>query len=302
MLLPLLRSDGGFAVAIIMHRPAVENDSSLELVLGAGSSIPVTKAKHFEPILAGRAVVCPADVHLTVDDGRYILTTGPKENHCRPSIDVTFRSVAETFGERGCGVVLSGLLDDGSAGTAALRNSGALTIALDPHEALFGDMPSHAIKAGAETVASLEEIARHLAAFGRRRIPRLRAGSSAHRRGEKLTRYTCPDCHGVLAEDIEGRHVFYRCRVGHAYSPETLDQEKEVAVEEAMWAAVQVLEEQADLTMRAAENAREKGRDKVAKRLETRAQNHRVRAETVRTALPSVDDALKDSNLRDAVV
>ena len=296
-----MRSDWGLAIAIVVHRSPVEEDERLEKILNSDSGIPVEKARHGMPIRAGRAVVCPADVHLVAHRDRYMLTTAPRENHSRPSIDVTFRSVAEQFGERGGAVVLSGLLDDGAAGIAAVRQSGGLTIVQDPDEALYSDMPRSAVAAGAAVVARLRDIPGHLEAFalqfagGR---PRVRPLPS---RELQLTRFTCPDCNCVLAEQRDGELRVYRCRVGHAFSPETLHAEKDASIEAALWTAAQILEEQADLTERAAARARNTGRAAIADRMAERAHRYRRRSEVVRSALPNVDDAIENSELRDAM-
>jgi two-component system, chemotaxis family, protein-glutamate methylesterase/glutaminase len=157
-LLPLLEPRWGLAYAIVLHRAAVGDDERLESLLHGWSSITVRKARNGEPVAKDVAVIAPPDVHLAVDDGRYRLTTGPRENHSRPAIDVLFRSVGEAFGARGAGIVLSGLLDDGAAGIRAMRSHGSLTIAQQPDEAIHSGMPRSAIEAGAEHVARIDEM------------------------------------------------------------------------------------------------------------------------------------------------
>jgi two-component system, chemotaxis family, protein-glutamate methylesterase/glutaminase len=300
-LLPRLRRDWRVAFAIVLHRQSVEDDERLETLLNGWAGISVRKARDGMPVNAGTAVVCPADVHLVLEDSCYRLTTAPKENHSRPSIDVLFRSVAEVAGPRGVGVVLSGLLDDGSAGINALRSAGALTIAQDPMEAMHSGMPRSAIAAGAQLVATVEEIVEILAAFSvRARTPHATTSLRPFP-VETLTRFTCPDCHGVLAEERNGDFINYRCRVGHTFSVQTLHAEKSNEIEEALWAAVQILDEQIDLTERAARRARANGNERVAARMETRAMRYRQRAAVVQQALPSVSDAIETSEVRDAI-
>lgn len=300
--LPRLRPEWNLAFAIIIHRQAVEDDARLENLLNSWSGVTLLKARNGEPIVAGRGVICPADVHLMVDEDRFTLSTGPRENHCRPSIDVLFRSIAQTLGERGAGIILSGTLDDGSAGIALIRERGGLTIAQDPEEALHSGMPRGAIAAGAEFVlpiARMDECLEELAT--RERIARESIQPAAAGNGARLTRFTCPDCNGVLVEEHEGNVVFYRCRVGHAYSPEALHEEKGTAIEDALWTAIQVLEEQVDMTERVARRARNRGNELLAHRMETRAQRYRERADLVRAALPRVDDAIETSEVRDKI-
>lgn len=134
-----------------------------------------------------------------------------------------------------------------------------------------------------------------------------RAQSGAERMREpsrqpsRLTRLTCSDCGGVLAEQHEGDFLYYRCRVGHTFSPETLNEEKSIEIEEALWTAIQVLEEQVDLTERIGERALRRGNDRLARHMEDRAKRYRERAATVRTALPTVTDATASSNVRSEI-
>jgi two-component system, chemotaxis family, protein-glutamate methylesterase/glutaminase len=301
-LLPRLRTDWGIAFAIVIHRQAVEDDQRLETLLNGWAAIPVRKATDGDPVIPGRAVVCPADVHLVVEADRYRLTTAPRENHSRPSIDVLFRSVAEEAGEHGGGIVLSGLLDDGAAGINALRDRGGLTIAQDPAEALHSGMPRSAIAAGAEFVATIEGMSDTLQSFAERvREPRRMQPLKSANGGLRLTRFTCPDCRGVLAELRHGDFSLYRCRVGHTYSLQSLHEQKSSEIEDALWAAIQVLDEQVDLTERAARRARNGGNEQLAARMDTRSTRYRQRAQIVRQALPSVSDAIETSEARDAI-
>jgi chemotaxis response regulator CheB len=179
-LLPLLRPRWGVAFAIVLHRKTVEEDERLEVLLRKWTSLRVVRARDKAPIVAGQAVVCPANVHLIVRDAQIQLTKGPLEHHTRPAIDVTLRSIAAECGERGGGIVLSGLLDDGAAGIGALRSVGGLTIAQAPDEAQRSDMPVSAIDAGAEFVAPTAAMAPILEAFAERAHLSSRAWSRDH--------------------------------------------------------------------------------------------------------------------------
>jgi two-component system, chemotaxis family, protein-glutamate methylesterase/glutaminase len=301
ILLPQLRPEWGIAFAIVVHRQAVEQDERLESVLSSWSQLPLRKAKDGAPIIGGRGVVCPADVHLTTSGGAYRLSTAPKENHSRPSLDVTFRAIAEEYGASGGAVVLSGLLDDGAAGINTLRMRGGLTIAQSPHDALHSGMPNNAIAAGAEYVEDTTGIAERLAEFAEQVRTNKVAGMKKVGSSGELTRLTCPDCHGVLEQVREGKYEFYRCRVGHAFSMESLNEEKEVEIEEALWAAIQVLDEQVDLLDRAARHARSHGKNDLADRIATHAAHQRARVRAVQRGLNSPREAIEDSELRDAL-
>ena len=87
-------------------------------------------------IEAGHIYVCPAAVHLVAEPTCFRLDSGPSEKGYRPAIDVLFRSTAEAFAARGAGVLLSGLLDDGTAGLASIKAHGGYALAQDPDDAL----------------------------------------------------------------------------------------------------------------------------------------------------------------------
>ena len=101
-----------------------------------------------QPAEPGTIVVAPPGHHLLVRDGRLVLSRGAREHCTRPAIDPLFRSAARAHGPHAVSVLLSGTLDDGMAGTAAIRQAGGATLAQDPAEAEFPDMPAHAIAAG----------------------------------------------------------------------------------------------------------------------------------------------------------
>src|SRR5262249_7344352 len=107
--------------------------------------LPARHAVDNERIKLGRIYVAPPGRHLVVDQGHVRVTTGPSENGFRPAIDVLFRSAAKAHGRRVIGVVLTGLLDDGTAGLLSVKKSGGLAIVQDPRDAMHADMPRNAL-------------------------------------------------------------------------------------------------------------------------------------------------------------
>jgi two-component system chemotaxis response regulator CheB len=94
--------------------------------------------------------------------------------------------------------------------------------------------------------------------------------------------YSCPECGGVLWELKDGELLRFRCRVGHAYTNETLTTEQAVVVEHALWSALRALEEQAAVRRRMAERAISKGRKSIAERYQDRARELEKQAQQVR--------------------
>jgi two-component system chemotaxis response regulator CheB len=121
-------------------------------------------ARQGEPIRMGHILIAPPDQHMTLGDGVVQLTRGPRENHHRPAIDPLFRSAARAYGPSVIGVILTGMLNDGSAGLRAVRAAGGRAVIQDPADAAAPDMPWNALRhAGADHRVKLAAIPQVLA-------------------------------------------------------------------------------------------------------------------------------------------
>jgi two-component system chemotaxis response regulator CheB len=218
------------------------------------------------------------DHHLLLVDEHIALSRGPRENGHRPAVDVLFRSAARAAGPRVVSVVLSGVLDDGTAGTIAVRARGGVGVAQDPDDALYGSMPAHAITVGrADRVAPLSKMGGLLVELvgedvelhappptGLMETETAMADFDAGALTEEdrpgsPSGLGCPTCHGALFAIDEGGMERYRCRVGHAWSPDALAEEQVQALEGALWMALRGLEDRAALSLRMRERAVERG-------------------------------------------
>jgi len=94
--------------------------------------------------------------------------------------------------------------------------------------------------------------------------------------------YSCPDCGGVLWESKDGEMLRFRCRVGHAYTGETLTTEQALVVEHALWSALRALEEQAAVRRRMADRAERDGRPNIAARNQEQARQLEKQAQEIR--------------------
>ena len=133
------------AVFVVLHVPS-HGRSLLARVLGRHANLAVAGACDGDPVTPGRISVAPTDHHLMLSDGRVRVVRWPRENGHRPAIDVLFRSAASSYGPRVVGVLLSGLLDDGTSGLAAIKQRGGLAVVQDPADAMFPDMPRSALR------------------------------------------------------------------------------------------------------------------------------------------------------------
>ena len=155
-------------IIIVQHLPA---NFTRELAdqLADVSCIPVIEAAAGMKLKAGHAYLAPGHHHLELDSQlRVVLTSDAPVKHCRPAVDVLFKSVAKQCGPRALGIILTGMGDDGTDGALAMKKAGAQIVAQDEESCLVYGMPRAAFEAGATTsVLSLEQIKKHLAGITR---------------------------------------------------------------------------------------------------------------------------------------
>src|SRR6266511_261175 len=139
-----LPRDFAAPICIVMHT-AAESPGVLAEILTRAGPLPAVNARNAERLVAGRIYVPPPDFHLVVEPGRVRVTKGPRENRFRPAIDPLFRSAAQVYGHAAIGVILTGNLDDGTAGLWTSKQLGGVAIVQDPIDALFPSMPRSAL-------------------------------------------------------------------------------------------------------------------------------------------------------------
>jgi two-component system chemotaxis response regulator CheB len=134
------------AILTILHVGEGESIVWLAEFLNRVGHLPVKVAEAGEAIRQGSAYIAPSSTHLLVEGDRVVLGSGPYEQLSRPAIDVTFRSVASVFGRQAIGVILTGMLRDGTVGLRAIHEAGGITIVQDPKRAEAPEMPRSAMK------------------------------------------------------------------------------------------------------------------------------------------------------------
>lgn len=307
-----LPAELGASVLVTIHIPAHVR-SALPEILARSTSLRVAHAKGGEHLEKGRVYVCPPDHHLLLRGDILELSRGPRENGHRPAVDPMFRSVAVSRGPRSIGVVLSGLLDDGTEGLVLLKLQGGATVVQAPQDARYASMPESAIShVQPEHVVSADEIGEVLVALCSEPIPDADLApanaaerwsfapeappeqvpleiaaevDAAKRNPGPPAPFSCPLCHGPLTR-VEGSDlVRYVCRVGHAYGEQSLLAAQLESVEEAMWTAYRILAETAAMSHRLAEQSRRRGLDAMADRHDARAADALKRANLIRRTL-----------------
>jgi len=289
------------AVLVVLHL-APGSTSVLPQILARACAIPVYAASDGLAIDTGAVYVAPSDHHMVVEDHLLTLTRGPKENGHRPAIDMTMRSAATAYGPAATGIVLSGTRDDGTAGVVAIKAEGGRVVVQDPSDALFDSMPRSALEhvhpdavlAATAMGGWLQETlqAANDGEEGRAMpVPDPEPPPAFERAAG--TRFTCPDCGGVLFEERDDSLVRFRCSVGHAYSPDSLLNEQATALEGALWMTIRSLEDRATLLQRISNRARSVGNDLTAQRFADEAGATREKARTIRVALefPEADSS-----------
>lgn len=278
------------AICVVLHIPA-NGPSLLAQILDRETPLRVATAQDGEPLERGRVYVAPPDRHLIVAPDRVELQTGPKENGVRPAVDTMLRSLAASHGPRAVAVILSGSLDDGAAGALSIKRAGGTVIVQDPDDALVPGMPLSAMAAvQPDRIVALADLGAVLAEPRHPAREEAVATVQAHNPGSRdpeegrLTSFQCPECSGALWEVQEGGLRRFRCRVGHAYSVESFLDKHGAKVEAALWTALEVLVERAEVLRRIAARAGE-GAPIAARNAELDARAALDSAELIRAAL-----------------
>lgn len=220
-----------------------------------------------EAIKSGYLYLAPPDFHLLVKKDRVRLTKGPVENRWRPSIDVLFRSAAVAYGSKVIGIILTGLLDDGTSGMSTIKKCGGIAIVQEPSEADFPDMPINVLNnVDVDYQVSVNDIGYILEDISSKPSPeekqipeevkieaditeRLSANINDLRKIGSHTILTCPDCGGGLWEIKNDAIHRYRCHTGHVYTKEVLWEKQAEALEESIWVSIRILEERRNLIL-----------------------------------------------------
>ncbi|MDB5205424.1 MAG: chemotaxis protein CheB [Flavisolibacter sp.] len=300
MFVASLPKDFGGSVFIVLHIPPY-SETRLPWILNNVSHLKVVQPRDGEPIEGGKIYVAANDHHLLIEDGKVIVKKGPKENRFRPSIDALFRSAAYVYGPRVIGIVLSGLLNDGTSGLWSVKRLGGITIIQDPEEAEFPQMPQNVLEyVEVDYTLRVAEMGELLQTLVTETAPKkmkltkeemellkmeviIATHDNAFEMGiiemGELTSFTCPDCHGALVRLVEGNLIRFRCHTGHAYTASALLADMTTSVEAMLWQAMRGMEETNLLLKNIEVHLKELGHKKQAAIFRDKAEeaSHRAR-------------------------
>jgi two-component system chemotaxis response regulator CheB len=300
----------GFPAALLIVLHIGSHRSIMPALLSSSGPLEAAHATDGEPLVPGRIRVAPPDHHLLVEGQRLRLSRGPKEHHTRPAIDPLFRSAAMTMGPAVVGVVLTGRLDDGTAGLQAIKAHGGIAVVQEPGDAAEPSMPTSALKYvqvdHCVPLASMADVLMTL--VGMEVVPPAVVPHelAAHEHALSLSQgspmehlqaigfpstFVCPDCKGGLWEIRNTQPQRYRCHTGHAFTLRTLQHAQGEATDEALWSALRALQEK-ELLLRAIQALqRADGDERAAEHLEREVVQLVEQSSVLRRLLERMPDA-----------
>jgi two-component system, chemotaxis family, protein-glutamate methylesterase/glutaminase len=260
--------------------------SVLPQILSRSGNLKAVHPKDGEKMKKNTIYVAPPNYHLLVEHDRVLVKKGPKENRFRPSIDALFRSAAYSYGSRVIGVILSGLLDDGTSGLWSIKRLNGVSIIQHPKDAEFPDMPRNVMEyVDVDYAVPMRDMGALLMRLTRETAPEAPELSPEERKRLEtevniasqdnafemgildkgpLTPLTCPECSGTLVKFTEGKLVRYRCHTGHGFTDSALLAGVTKAVEENLWKTVRGLEEAIIILEQSARTYEADGKDEMA--------------------------------------
>ncbi|MCS3796863.1 chemotaxis protein CheB [Niastella sp. OAS944] len=302
-LIASLPRDVNAAFFIVMHISRHGLESILVNRLQKCTTLHCASAVDAQAIEPGHIYIAPADHHLIVTAGAMHLRKGPSENRWRPSIDVLFRSAAVHYSERAIGIVLTGLLDDGTSCMKAIKKCGGTCMVQNPAEAAYPDMPQSVLdnsvvdhilgvtamgQAIQKTIAEKKltgvEVPYELKAETRLMENSITNIDEISKLGNHSV-YTCPDCGGGLWEIKEADQTRYRCHIGHAFSQNDLLKKQFEALNGTLWVALRMMEERKNLLVKIT-------RQDESRNMHTLAEMHADQARELETHINNLKELL----------
>lgn len=289
---------------VVLHIPS-DSPTLLPAILERKGNLPALSPRDQDEFRHGRIYVAPPDHHLLLEGPRVRVFRGPRENRHRPAIAPLFRSAAWSHGRRVIGVVLTGSLDDGTAGLWAVKSCGGIAVVQDPADASYPSMPLSAIRhVDVDHCLPLRDIPKLLVDLTAQPVEpgpwnapeKIGIETEAAMLQKSIvdmqqlgtpTVLSCPACKGVLWELQEGKLTRYRCHVGHSYLPGSLVADQSERIVDALYTALATMEEKAEMFRRIGHEVGEV-LPKERLRYEELADRQDEQAEVLRKLIPRI--------------
>ncbi|AOH83211.1 hypothetical protein AWL63_03700 [Sphingomonas panacis] len=303
-----------FPAAIFVAQHLSPNGRSLlPLLIGRVGPLPASSPEDGEEIVPGRIYVAAPDQHMLLRPGRVLMRRGPKENRTRPAVNALFRSAAAAYGGRVIGVVLTGLLDDGTEGLIAIKAAGGLSVIQDPADAAWPSMPQNALKRDhVDHRVALDGLGELLGRLVREpagvSVPlpeeyiiedRMAAQDFAIMEPDFVTpgqpsHLSCPDCGGVLNQIEIENELRFRCQVGHAFTPLGLAAAQNDELEHALAVAARTHRDRMRLFEQMRDSAEARGLQHAEARWNSASQEASQMIEVLEQAIARLSAPLSD--------
>jgi two-component system chemotaxis response regulator CheB len=264
-LLSGLPADIDAALFVVQHLAQTSDAVAIAEIFQKKTALTCVVAKDGMAITRGFVYLAPPNHHLLVGHHLISVTSGPHENQYRPSIDALFRSAAVSFGHRVISVVLTGMLEDGTSGTSAVKRCGGTCIVQAPSDAQFPSMPTSVLSSIAiDYLATLSDIPNIISDIVQAPLPpklpiprelqieseitkRMMSNIDELKSFADHSNFVCPDCGGGLWEVRDDPAHRYRCHTGHVYTEKLLHSLQDEKIEESVWVSIRMLEEKRNL-------------------------------------------------------
>jgi two-component system, chemotaxis family, protein-glutamate methylesterase/glutaminase len=303
-LLSKLNPELDVAVFVVLHIAKHAMGKVISQYMQKHTQMPCSIAVDGEPIASRHVYLAPPDRHLIIKQGKMLINDGPSENRWRPSIDVLFRSAAVAYDSGVIGIILSGMLDDGTSGMGAIKKCGGTCIVQEPDEAEFPDMPNNVLNHVdvnyrvpiADMGYIIQDIVAQHPVMALHDIPqeirmeaditeRLGASIDDLKKIGTHTVFTCPDCGGGLWQINNDSIRRYRCHTGHVFNESILLSTQAKALEESIWVSIRMLEERRNLLLTVAQHKKD---DAMRNEKIKRAEAMNTHISSLRTALLAI--------------
>jgi two-component system chemotaxis response regulator CheB len=260
-----LSSKMEIAVLAVLHVSPDSNCDIIASTLQKDTTLKCVVPSDGTLIRQGVFYLAPANRQMMVKNNVLRITHGTEENKYRPSIDVLFRSAAVLFANHVIGIILTGMLEDGTSGMWAVKRCGGICIVQRPGEAEFPDMPNSVInKLEVDYIDDLHQIPKTIEELLSKPLPPEVAIPEELRIEAKITEnmmsdiqqlkkigdqsdFVCPDCGGGLWEIKNDPTHRYRCYTGHVYTENLLQKIQNSKIDESIWVSIRMLEEKVNL-------------------------------------------------------